>query len=80
MESSGGLVEGQFVLSAHWTVMGQGVVLAKIFGTIFCSPAPMDEQVPLMDTILDPIETHVNRLLLTLVPFAMSASTIFGGG
>jgi hypothetical protein len=40
--------------------MGGGMMLGKVVGEIVFTGTPMDDELTLLDSIADPVETHVN--------------------
>ena len=54
------------VSSAHAPVMGRGVVLGRVVGQIGGARAPVDVELALCLTVLEPVEAHVNRFGVAL--------------
>ena len=59
-------VEDVKIGGSHAAMMRCGVVLGKIIGKICGARAPVYIELVLLDTILNPIETHVHGSGLTL--------------
>jgi hypothetical protein len=53
-------VEDVKIGGSHAAMMRCGVVFGKIIGKICGARAPVDIELALLDTILNPIETHVH--------------------
>ena len=52
--------------------MGCGVVLGEVVGHIFVAWAPVDKELALVDSVLDPVETHVHGFGFASVNSAIS--------
>ncbi len=59
-------VEDVKIGGSHAAMMRCGVVLGKIIGKIGGARAPLDIELALLDSILNPIETHVHWTGLAL--------------
>ena len=49
-----------------------GVVLCEIIGQVVSSAAPVDEELSLLDSVFDPVETHVNGFGAALLHIVVS--------
>ncbi len=48
------------IARAHEAMMGRGMMLGEVVGKIVGPTAPINEKIPIIDTIVDPIEMHVH--------------------
>jgi hypothetical protein len=48
------------VTRSHQFVMGWGVVFGEVIGEIVFTGAPVNDELVLLDSIADPVESHVN--------------------
>jgi hypothetical protein len=48
------------VTRSHQFVMGWGMVLGEVIGEIVFTGTPMNNELALLDSIADPVESHVN--------------------
>ena len=59
------LLDNEISWSSCNVVFG-GVVFAEVISSVLCAQVPVDKEVPLLDSVSDPVEAHVNSFGLSL--------------